>query len=147
MPAALVWDSAQRDIGRAVRLILITEGGGPGDTDHWTFGWPGKYTLLWRERGEKSGSPSWSAAIAEEYRNRSAASMVSSHDAGNGGRRSPAEVIAMHRGGSHRTGSFGGGTPLVALGIEDAEIMARDKAEVNAISGSMPHLSTIPDRR
>ena len=33
----------------------------------------------------------------------------------------------MHHGVSHLdVGSFGGGTPLIALGIEDAEIMARD---------------------
>ena len=33
----------------------------------------------------------------------------------------------MHHGVSHLdVGSFGGGTPLVALGTEDAEIMARD---------------------
>ena len=32
-------------IGRAIRLILITVGGGyPGETDRSTFGWPGKYT-------------------------------------------------------------------------------------------------------
>ena len=33
----------------------------------------------------------------------------------------------MHHGVSHLdVGSFGGGTPMVALGTEDAEIMARD---------------------
>ena len=33
----------------------------------------------------------------------------------------------MHHGVSHLdVGSFGGGTPMVALGVEDAEIMARD---------------------
>ena len=52
------------------------------------------------------------------------------HTAGNRGEQalaSLAEVIAMHHGVSHLdVGSFGGGTPLIALGIEDAEIMARD---------------------
>jgi hypothetical protein len=38
-----------------------------------------------------------------------------------------AEVIRMHHGVSHLdVGSFGGGTPLIALGVEDAEIMAGD---------------------
>jgi hypothetical protein len=52
------------------------------------------------------------------------------HTSGNRGDQalsSLAEVIAMHRGVSHLdVGSFGGGTPLIALGIEDAAIMARD---------------------
>jgi hypothetical protein len=52
------------------------------------------------------------------------------HTAGNRGElalASLAEVIKMHHGVSHLdVGSFGGGTPLIALGIEDAEIMARD---------------------
>ncbi|MGB7950801.1 MAG: hypothetical protein WCH75_24235, partial [Candidatus Binatia bacterium] len=52
------------------------------------------------------------------------------HTAGSRGEQalsSLAEVIAMHHGVSHLdVGSFGGGTPLVALGVEDAEIMARD---------------------
>jgi hypothetical protein len=52
------------------------------------------------------------------------------HTAGNRGEQalsSLAEVIAMHHGVSHLdVGSFGGGTPLVALGTEDAGIMARD---------------------
>ena len=42
-------------IGRAIRLILITVGGGyPGDTDRSTFGWPGKYTMCFGENQEKS---------------------------------------------------------------------------------------------
>ena len=59
----------------------------------------------------------------------------------------------MHHGGSHLdVGSFGGGTPLVALGIEDADIMARDgitKAEVKKYlweHATIP-FSSIPDRR
>jgi hypothetical protein len=52
------------------------------------------------------------------------------HTAGNTGEQalaSLAEVIKMHHGVSHLdVGSFGGGTPLIALGIEDAEIMGRD---------------------
>jgi hypothetical protein len=52
------------------------------------------------------------------------------HTAGSRGEQalsSLAEVIAMHHGVSHLdVGSFGGGTPLLALGVEDAEIMARD---------------------
>jgi hypothetical protein len=52
------------------------------------------------------------------------------HTAGNRGEQalaSLADVIKMHHGVSHLdVGSFGGGTPLIALGIEDAEIMARD---------------------
>jgi hypothetical protein len=52
------------------------------------------------------------------------------HTAGSRGEEalsSLAEVIAMHHGVSHLdVGSFGGGTPLIALGVEDAEIMARD---------------------
>ena len=51
---------ANATIGRAVRLILITIGGGyPGDTDRATFGWPGQVQLLLRrEPGEESlGSP------------------------------------------------------------------------------------------
>lgn len=78
------------------------------------------------------------------------------HTAGNRGDQalsSLAEVIAMHRGGSHLdVGSFGGGTPLIALGIEDADIMARDdisKAEVKKYlweHATIP-FSSIPDRR
>ncbi|MEX0802226.1 MAG: hypothetical protein WD688_02735 [Candidatus Binatia bacterium] len=42
-------------IGRAIRLILISVGGGyPGDTDRSTFGWPGKYTMCFGENQEKS---------------------------------------------------------------------------------------------
>ncbi len=52
------------------------------------------------------------------------------HTAGSRGEQalsSLAEVIRMHHGVSHLdVGSFGGGTPLIALGVEDAEIMARD---------------------
>ena len=59
----------------------------------------------------------------------------------------------MHRGGSHLdVGSFGGGTPLVALGIEDAGIMAGDgisRADVREYlweHATIPFAS-IPDRR
>ncbi len=46
---------ANATIGRTIRLILITVGGGfPGDTDRSTFGWPGKYTMCFGENQEKS---------------------------------------------------------------------------------------------
>jgi hypothetical protein len=78
------------------------------------------------------------------------------HTAGNRGEQalsSLAEVIKMHHGVSHLdVGSFGGGTPLIALGIEDAEIMARDgisKAQVKRYlweHASIP-FDKIPARR
>ena len=134
---------ANATIGRALRLILITVGGGfPGDTDRSTFGWPGKYTFCFGENEEKSP---WEPYHVERGFKPEESTVtvcgvngfIPMHTAGNRGDQalsSLAEVIAMHRGGSHLdVGSFGGGTPLVALGIEDADIMARDgisKAEV-----------------
>ena len=64
-----------------------------------------------------------------------------------------AEVIKMHHGVSHLdVGSFGGGTPLIALGTEDAEIMARDgitKKQVKDYLWEYAALkfSEIPERR
>jgi hypothetical protein len=123
-------------IGRAIRLILITVGGGfPGETDRSTFGWPGKYTMCFGENQEKSP---WEPYHVEfGFKPEESAVTVFGingflpiHTAGNTGEQalaSLAEVIKMHHGVSHLdVGSFGGGTPLIALGIEDAEIMARD---------------------
>lgn len=153
---------ANATIGRAIRLILITVGGGfPGDTDRATFGWPGKYTFCFGENEEKSPwepyhleqgfKPGESAVTACGVNG-----FIPLHTAGNRGEQalsSLAEVIAMHHGGSHLdVGSFGGGTPLVALGIEDAEIMARDgisKKEVKKYlweNAAIP-FSSIPERR
>jgi hypothetical protein len=123
-------------IGRVIRLILITVGGGiPGDTDRSTFGWPGKYTMCFGENQEKSpwepyhvemGFKSGESTVTVCGIN----GFLPIHTAGNRGEQalsSLAEVIAMHHGVSHLdVGSFGGGTPMVALGVEDAEIMARD---------------------
>ena len=152
---------ANATIGRAVRLILITVGGGfPGDTDRSTFGWPGKYTFCFGENEEKSP---WEPYHVERGFKREESTVtvcgingfIPIHTAGARGDQalsSLAEVIAMHRGGSHLdVGSFGGGTPLIALGIEDAEIMARDgisKAEVKQYlweHATIP-FSIIPDR-
>jgi len=152
---------ANATIGRAVRLILITLGGGfPGETDHSTFGWPGKYSFCFGENEEKSP---WEPHHVERGYKPDESTVtvcgingfIPMHTSGNRGEQalsSLAEVIAMHRGGSHLdVGSFGGGTPLVALGIEDAEIMARDgitKAEVKGYlweHATIP-FSTIPDR-
>ncbi|HEY7715647.1 MAG TPA: hypothetical protein VIE90_14140 [Candidatus Binatia bacterium] len=123
-------------IGRAIRLILITVGGGyPGESDRSTFGWPGKYTMCFGENEEKSP---WEPYHVE-FGFKPGESTVTAfgingflpiHTAGSRGEQalsSLAEVIRMHHGVSHLdVGSFGGGTPLIALGIEDAEIMARD---------------------
>jgi hypothetical protein len=78
------------------------------------------------------------------------------HTAGSRGEEalsSLAEVIAMHHGVSHLdVGSFGGGTPLIALGVEDAEIMARDGITKKQVKqylwehASLPFAS-IPARR
>jgi hypothetical protein len=127
---------ANATIGRAIRLILITVGGGfPGETDRSTFGWPGKYTMCFGENQEKSP---WEPYHVEmEFKPEESTvtacginGFLPIHTAGNSGEQallSLAEVIAMHHGVSHiDVGSFGGGTPLIALGIEDAEIMARD---------------------
>ncbi|MGH7843732.1 MAG: hypothetical protein ACREQW_00975 [Candidatus Binatia bacterium] len=152
---------ANATIGRAVRLILITVGGGfPGDTDRSTFGWPGKYTFCFGENEEKSPWESYHVerGFTPEQSTVTVCGIngfIPMHTAGNRGDQalsSLAEVIAMHRGGSHLdVGSFGGGTPLVALGIEDAEIMARDgitKAQVKQYlweHATIPFAS-IPDR-
>ena len=153
---------ANATIGRAIRLILITVGGGfPGDTDHSTFGWPGKYTFCFGENEENSP---WEPYHVERGFKPEESTVtvcgingfIPMHTAGNRGDQalsSLAEVIAMHHGGSHLdVGSFGGGTPLIALGIEDADIMARDdisKAEVKEYlweHATIP-FSSIPDRR
>jgi hypothetical protein len=127
---------ANATIGRAIRLILITVGGGfPGDTDRSTFGWPGKYTFCFGENEEKSPWEPYHVELGFKPEQSTVTvcgvnGFIPMHTSGNRGDQalaSLAEVIAMHRGGSHLdVGSFGGGTPLVALGIEDAEIMARD---------------------
>ncbi|HXG52886.1 MAG TPA: hypothetical protein VNN77_15925 [candidate division Zixibacteria bacterium] len=127
---------ANATIGRAIRLILITIGGGiPGETDRATFGWPGKYTFCFGENEEKSP---WEPYHVERGFGPEQSTVtvcgingfLPIHTAGSRGEEalaSLAEVIAMHRGVSHLdVGSFGGGTPMVALGVEDAEIMARD---------------------
>jgi hypothetical protein len=42
-------------IGRSIRLLLITVGGGfPGETDRSTFGWPGIHDVLRRKSGKES---------------------------------------------------------------------------------------------
>lgn len=153
---------ANATIGRAVRLILITVGGGyPGDTDRATFGWPGKYTFCFGENEERS--PWEPYHVSRGYRPEQSTvtvcgvnGFIPMHTAGSSGQEalsSLAEVIAMHRGGSHLdVGSFGGGTPLVALGIEDAGIMAGDgisRADVREYlweHATIPFAS-IPDRR
>jgi hypothetical protein len=127
---------ANATIGRAIRLILIAIGGAfPGDADRSTFGWPGKYTMCFGENEEKSPWEPYHVEMgfAPEESTVTAFGIngfLPIHTAGNRGEQalsSLAEVIAMHHGVSHLdVGSFGGGTPLVALGIEDAEIMARD---------------------
>lgn len=153
---------ANATIGRAIRLILITIGGGfPGDTDRSTFGWPGKYTFCFGENEEKS--PWEPYHVSRGYKAGESTvtvcgvnGFIPMHTAGSSGEEalsSLAEVIVMHRGGSHLdVGSFGGGTPLVALGVEDAEIMARDgisRAQVREYlwqRASIP-FSSIPERR
>jgi hypothetical protein len=123
-------------IGRAIRLILITVGGGfPGETDRSTFGWPGKYTMCFGENQEKSPWEPYHVEMGFQPEESTVTvcginGFLPIHTAGNRGDQalsSLAEVIAMHHGVSHLdVGSFGGGTPMVALGTEDAEIMARD---------------------
>jgi hypothetical protein len=123
-------------IGRAIRLILITVGGGfPGDTDRSTFGWPGKYTMCFGENQEKSPWEPYHVEFGFKPEESTVTvfginGFLPIHTAGNTGEQalsSLAEVIKMHHGVSHLdVGSFGGGTPLIALGVEDAEIMARD---------------------
>ena len=120
-------------IGRAIRLILITVGGGfPGDTDRSTFGWPGKYTMCFGENQEKSPWEPYHVEMGFKPEESTVTvcginGFLPMHTAGNRGEQalsSLAEVIAMHHGVSHLdVGSFGGGTPMVALGTEDAEIM------------------------
>jgi hypothetical protein len=123
-------------IGRAIRLILITVGGGyPGDTDRSTFGWPGKYTMCFGENQEKSPWEPYHVEFGFKPEESTVTvfginGFLPIHTAGNTGEQalsSLAEVLKMHHGVSHLdVGSFGGGTPLIALGVEDAEIMARD---------------------
>lgn len=127
---------ANATIGRAIRLILITVGGGyPGDTDRSTFGWPGKYTMCFGENEEKSPWEPYHVEFGFKADESTVTvfginGFLPIHTAGNRGEQalaSLAEVIRMHHGVSHLdVGSFGGGTPLLALGVEDAGIMARD---------------------
>jgi hypothetical protein len=117
-------------------LILITVGGGyPGDTDRSTFGWPGKYTMCFGENQEKSPWEPYHVEMGFKPDDSTVTvfginGFLPIHTAGNRGEQalsSLAEVLKMHHGVSHLdVGSFGGGTPLIGLGIEDAEIMARD---------------------
>ena len=153
---------ANATIGRAIRLILITVGGGyPGDTDRATFGWPGKYSFCFGENEEKS--PWEPYHVSRGYKPEQSTvtvcginGFIPMHTAGSSGEEalsSLAEVIAMHHGGSHLdVGSFGGGTPLVALCTEDAEIMARDgitRADIREYlwEHSTITFASIPDRR
>ncbi len=127
---------ANATMGRAIRLLLISVGGGyPGDTDRSTFGWPGKYTMCFGENQEKSPWEPYHVEMGFKTDESTVTvfginGFLPIHTAGNRGEQalsSLAEVIKMHHGVSHLdVGSFGGGTPLIALGIEDAEIMARD---------------------
>jgi hypothetical protein len=141
-------------IGRAVRLLLITVGGGfPGETDRSTFGWPGKYTFCFGENEEKSP---WEPYHVEQGFKLDDSTVtvfgingfLPIHTSGNRGEQaleSLAKVIAMHRGVSHLdVGSFGGGTPLVALGIEDAEIMAREGINKKQVKQYLWEHATIP---
>jgi hypothetical protein len=141
-------------IGRAIRLLLITVGGGfPGETDRSTFGWPGKYTFCFGENQEKSP---WEPHHVEQGFKAEESTVtvfgingfLPIHTSGNRGEQaleSLAEVLVMHRGVSHLdVGSFGGGTPLVALGIEDAEIMARDGITKNQVKNYLWEKATIP---
>lgn len=145
---------ANATIGRAVRLLLISVGGAyPGEADRSTFGWPGKYTFCFGENEEKSP---WEPFHVEQGFQRGDSTVtvcgvngfIPFHTAGNRGEEalsSLAEVIAMHRGGSHLdVGSFGGGTPLVALGVEDAEIMARDGIAKRQVKQYLWEHATIP---
>ncbi|HWP58035.1 MAG TPA: hypothetical protein VNL14_09125 [Candidatus Acidoferrales bacterium] len=148
---------ANATIGRAIRLILITIGGGfPGETDRSTFGWPGKYTFCFGENEEKSPWEPYhvECGFGPEESTVTVAGVngfIPMHTAGSRGEEalsSLAEVIAMHRGGSHLdVGSFGGGTPLIALGIEDAEIMARDGITKAQVKQYLWEHATIPFSR
>jgi hypothetical protein len=149
-------------IGRAIRLILITIGGGfPGDTDRSTFGWPGKYTMCFGENQERSPWEPYHVEMGFQPEESTVTvcginGFLPMHTAGSRGEQalsSLAEVIAMHHGVSHLdVGSFGGGTPMVALGTEDAEIMARDGITKRQVKqylwerASLP-FAEIPDRR
>jgi hypothetical protein len=127
---------ANSTIGRAVRLILTTIGGGfPGETDRSTFGWPGKYTMCFGENQEKSPWEPYHVEMGFKPEQSTVSvfginAFVPINIAGNSGEQALAtlaEIIVMYEGGGHLDiGSFGGGTPLIALGIEDAEIIARD---------------------
>jgi hypothetical protein len=149
-------------IGRAIRLILITVGGGfPGETDRSTFGWPGKYTMCFGENQERSPWEPYHVEMGFKPEQSAVTvfginGFLPIHTAGSRGEEalsSLAEVIAMHHGVSHLdVGSFGGGTPLIALGVEDAEIMARDGITKKQVKqylwehASLPFAS-IPARR
>src|SRR6476659_8963687 len=149
-------------IGRAIRLILITVGGGyPGETDRSTFGWPGKYTMCFGENQEKSPWEPYHVEFGVQ-RDESTVTVFGINGflpiqtAGNRGEQalsSLAEVIKMHHGFSHLdVGSFGVGTPLIAIGVEDDEIMARDginKKQVKDYLWEHASLkfSEIPERR
>lgn len=153
---------ANATIGRAIRLILIAVGGGyPGETDRSTFGWPGKYTMCFGENEEKSPWEPYHVEFGFNPPNSTATvfginGFLPIHTAGSRGEEalsSLAAVIKMHHGVSHLdVGSFGGGTPLIALGVEDAEIMARDGINKRQVKEYLWHhaslkFSEVPARR
>ncbi|MBI2887807.1 MAG: hypothetical protein HYY02_11435 [Chloroflexi bacterium] len=128
---------ANATIGRAVRLVLLNVGGGvPGDLDRATQGWPGKYTLCFPESEEQSP---WDPYSVDRGFAKGANTITLF---GIGGFTNLADLHSNTAVGVLGTfcrliamggGTPSGGSPLIVICPEHAEIMARDgmsKADV-----------------
>ena len=128
---------ANATIGRAVRLILLSIGGGtPGDMDRATFGWPGKYgfcfaedeaTNPWEPLRVERGFGAGDSTVTVAGVNALIPLISQAGQSGEATLEMMAQALVGHGGGGHmRVGGFGSGTPVIAFSPDTASVVARD---------------------
>jgi len=128
---------ANATIGRAIRLILLSIGGGtPGDMDRATFGWPGKYgfcfaeddtTNPWEplrvERGFGVGQNTATVVGVNAFLPVVSQAALTGEATLDGMVKG---LIGSGGGGHMRIGGFGSGTPVICFSPDTASVVARD---------------------
>jgi hypothetical protein len=124
---------ANATIGRALRLIMHTIGGGvPGETDRATLGTPGKYTFCLAENEARSP---WAPYHVSRGFDPSVSTVTlfgveGPHNMNDPGSVSAAGILKTFIGSMNTTGSnhheFPRAEPLVLLSPEHAEVLARE---------------------
>jgi hypothetical protein len=129
---------ANATIGRAIKQICIAVGGGvAGMTDRSTFGWPGKYGFCFAENEEASpweplhverGFAADESTVLVAGVN-SIMTLLVGATTGRGTLERLADALVHSSGamaGHLATVAVCGGDPILALGVDDASVIARD---------------------